>query len=82
MSSHTHGIPAIPYRFQSPDLLAEALTHRSRGAHNYERLEFLGDAVLNLVVSTRLYRARPDDDEGALSRLRSRVVRGETLARV
>jgi ribonuclease-3 len=75
-------IPGIDHLFSRPELLREALTHRSRGADNYERLEFLGDSVLNLVVSRRLYETRPDADEGSLSRLRSRVVRGESLARM
>lgn len=82
MSKRASAIPAIPYRFENPALLQQALTHRSGGAKNYERLEFLGDAVLNLAVSRHLYETRRDDDEGALSRLRSRVVRGETLARI
>lgn len=75
-------IPGIPYRFENPDLLTEALTHRSRGSRNYERLEFLGDSILNFVVASRLFELRPDDNEGSLSRLRSRVVRGETLAQI
>jgi ribonuclease-3 len=74
-------IPGIDYRFRAPALLTAALTHRSRGSGNYERLEFLGDSILNFVVSSRLYELRPDDNEGSLSRLRSRVVRGEALAR-
>ena len=63
-------------------MLEEALTHRSRGQRNYERLEFLGDSVLNFVVAERLFELRPDDSEGDLSRLRSRVVRGDTLAKL
>ena len=73
-------IPGIPYRFDNPALLREALTHRSHGSHNNERLEFLGDSILNFVVASSLYELRPDTSEGGLSRLRSRVVRGETLA--
>lgn len=61
-------------------MLEEALTHRSRGAINYERLEFLGDSVLNLVISSRLYELKPDAQEGDLSRMRARLVRGESLA--
>lgn len=75
-------LPGIDHPFSDPSLLAEALTHRSRSNRNNERLEFLGDAVLNFVIAADLYHQRPDDDEGSLSRLRSRVVRGETLARV
>ena len=73
-------IPGIAYRFSNPALLREALTHRSRGSQNNERLEFLGDSILNFVVASSLYELNPDSSEGDLSRLRSRVVRGETLA--
>jgi len=75
-------IPGIPYRFEDPELLTQALTHRSLGRHNYERLEFLGDSILNFVVSARLYELKADNNEGELSRLRARVVRGETLAAI
>jgi ribonuclease-3 len=73
-------IPGIPYRFNDPGLLALALSHRSVGKLNNERLEFLGDAILDFVVSARLYDLKAEDDEGELSRLRARVVRGDTLA--
>ncbi len=73
-------IPGLAYRFSNPELLREALTHRSCGRANNERLEFLGDSILNFVVASTLYELRPDSSEGGLSRLRSRVVRGETLA--
>lgn len=75
-------IPGIDHEFQRPNLLRDALTHRSHGSRNYERLEFLGDALLSFVVASRLFDLRPSDNEGDLSRLRSRVVRRETLARV
>jgi ribonuclease-3 len=58
-----------------------ALTHRSADGANNERLEFLGDAVLSLVSAQYLYERFPDADEGALSRLRARMVSGEFLAR-
>lgn len=77
-----NALPGIDHEFSEPRLLAEALTHRSYSQRNYERLEFLGDAVLSFVIAAELYHQRPDDDEGSLSRLRSRVVRGESLARV
>jgi ribonuclease-3 len=63
-------------------LFTAALTHRSASGRNNERLEFLGDAVLNLVVAEHLYRAFPDCTEGDLSRLRARVVSSEPLAEV
>ncbi|NND58628.1 MAG: ribonuclease III, partial [Gammaproteobacteria bacterium] len=55
-------------------LLQQALTHRSCGGQHNERLEFLGDAVLDLVISERLYELRPDANEGDLSRLRASLV--------
>ena len=73
-------IPGIPYSFNDPDLLALALSHRSVGRLNNERLEFLGDSILNFVVSARLFSSKTSSDEGDLSRLRARVVRGDTLA--
>ncbi len=71
-------------RYQPRDqaLFARALTHRSAASANNERLEFLGDAVLNLVVADELYRRFPQADEGALSRLRASVVNGDSLARI
>jgi ribonuclease-3 len=73
-------VAGVDYRFTDERLLVEALTHRSRGANNYERLEFLGDSVLNLVVTARLYELKPDASEGDLSRMRARLVRGVTLS--
>lgn len=62
------------------ELLEIALTHRSHDGPNNERLEFLGDAVLSLVISSALYHKFPHSDEGTLSRLRANLVNGETLA--
>jgi ribonuclease-3 len=73
-------VAGVDYRFTDERLLVEALTHRSRGANNYERLEFLGDSVLNLVVTARLYELKSDASEGDLSRMRARLVRGVTLS--
>jgi len=73
-------IPGIPYSFNDPDLLALALSHRSTGRLNNERLEFLGDSILNFVVSARLFDLNSNSSEGDLTRLRARVVRGSTLA--
>ncbi len=70
----------LAYEFRDPALLAAALTHRSASSRNNERLEFLGDAVLNLVVAEQLYRLYPDASEGDMSRLRARVVSAEPLA--
>jgi ribonuclease-3 len=75
-------IPGIDYRFDNPELLELALTHRSVGKNNNERLEFLGDSILSAVVSARLFDLKKDNDEGELSRLRARLVRGETLAKL
>lgn len=71
---------ALGYTFSRPELLLQALTHRSSGAANNERLEFLGDSVLNCAVARALYDAFPDLPEGSLSRLRANLVRQETLA--
>ncbi len=70
----------LGYRFANEDLLDLALTHRSASARNNERLEFLGDAVLGMVIANAVFGRRPDAGEGVLSRIRSRLVRGETLA--
>jgi len=75
-------VAGIDYRFNDPNLLREALTHRSLGAGNNERLEFLGDSVLSQVIAMRLYELRPEAQEGDLSRMRARLVRGSTLAEV
>lgn len=70
----------IGYQFQDPRHLQLALTHRSHGATNNERLEFLGDSILNLIIGEALFKQLPDAREGQLSRLRSQLVKGETLA--
>lgn len=71
---------ALGYRFQQPELLEEALTHRSASVTNNERLEFLGDALLSLVIAEYLFHRYPKASEGELSRLRASLVKGETLA--
>src|SRR6202041_1474875 len=68
--------------FLQPALCHAALTHRSAGADHNERLEFLGDSILNCSVARLLYDAHPQADEGALSRFRARLVSGETLAQI
>lgn len=70
----------LDYEFVDKSLLTLALTHRSRGSKNYERLEFLGDSILGFVVADWLYRHYPKLAEGKLSRMRSSLVRKETLA--
>ena len=70
----------LGYRFQDPELMILALTHRSFAGRNNERLEFLGDAILNFVAGEALFQRFPQAREGQLSRLRARLVKGETLA--
>lgn len=72
----------LGYRFTEPKLLEQALTHRSVGHVNNERLEFLGDALVNFVIADALYKLRGNAEEGALSRLRASLVREETLAKL
>ena len=71
---------ALGYEFRDIRLLEQALTHRSFGASNNERLEFLGDSVLNCVVSQALYQRFDKLQEGDLSRWRAGIVRQESLA--
>ena len=73
---------AIGYRFSRPELLTRALTHRSYGAEHNERLEFLGDSVVNCAVALELYRKFPDLTEGELSRLRASLVSQPSLAAI
>lgn len=72
----------LRYRFRDAARLEQALTHRSAGGRHNERLEFLGDAILGMIVAEALYRREPDATEGYLSRLRARLVRKETLAEI
>lgn len=72
----------LEYEFVDPALLERALTHRSRGSNHYERLEFLGDSILNFAVSKELYSRFPDLAEGELTRLRASLVKQETLAQL
>ncbi|VAW91205.1 Ribonuclease III [hydrothermal vent metagenome] len=80
MDSRTKFLKIIEYTFNDIALLDSALTHRSAASNNNERLEFLGDSVLGLVISSELYKRFVDIDEGVLSRLRASLVKGETLA--
>lgn len=72
----------LRYKFAATSLLEQALTHRSAGSTNNERLEFLGDSVLGLIVSEQLYQAQPRADEGSLSRIRASLVKRSTLAEI
>jgi ribonuclease-3 len=72
----------LGYTFQEPALLRQALTHRSYGTPHNERLEFLGDSVLSLSVSTKLFHDFPKLTEGDLSRVRAHLVKEPTLAEI
>ena len=72
----------IQYVFNDSDILTRALTHRSHSSKNYERLEFLGDAVLDMVLSERLYKEFSQIEEGRLSRMRAYLVNQKALAQI
>lgn len=72
----------IGYEFTDVTLVEEALSHRSVGSTNYERLEYLGDSLLNFVIADQIHAKYPKLDEGSLSRLRASLVRGTTLASI
>lgn len=72
----------IGHRFADPELLERALTHRSAGPKHNERLEFLGDGVVNLLVAEALFARWPKADEGALTRARAELVREASLATI
>jgi ribonuclease III len=72
----------VGYRISDRELLARALTHRSAGGQHNERLEFLGDAALSLLVAESLYHRLPEAPEGHLSRLRASLVRRSSLAEI
>ena len=72
----------LGYTFKTIAHLELALTHRSVGSKNNERLEFLGDSIVNFVIGEALFRKFPSAREGQLSRLRARLVKGKTLAEV
>ena len=72
----------LGYIFKDHTLLIRALTHRSKTKKNYERLEFLGDSILGFVIAEELYLKFPDMAEGKLSQIRSKLVKGATLAQL
>ena len=73
-------IRLVGHEFRDPELPRRALTHRSAGSRNNERLEFLGDALVNLIVAEALYQRWPRADEGDLTRARAALVREGALA--
>lgn len=75
-------LKALDYSFNDTALLHRALTHRSHSAQHNERLEFLGDSVLNFVIAAQLYEQFPTMDEGDLSRLRANLVKQSALANI
>ncbi len=75
-------IKKLEYSFSNPSLLDEALTHRSYSSKNNERLEFLGDGILNFVIAHELFKSYPDVQEGDLSRLRANLVNKDSLAEI
>lgn len=72
----------LGYGFRDPDLLEQALTHRSAHRKHNERLEFLGDAVLGFLIGEQLYQKFPEASEGQMTRLRASLVKGETLSKI
>ena len=72
----------LEYQFKDTSLFLQALTHRSADAKNNERLEYLGDAILSFVIAEALFERFPQVREGKLSRLRSSLVKGVTLAEI
>ena len=77
-----HLYQKLSYEFQDDVLIRTALTHRSYGQPNNERLEFLGDAVLNMLIAEVLFERNPTLQEGELSRVRANYVKGEALAKL
>ena len=72
----------LSYSFKEPKLFKQALTHRSFSSTHNERLEFIGDGILNSLIALALYQAFPQLPEGDLSRLRASLVRQEALASI
>ncbi len=78
-----HGLERqIGYQFTNQSLLQQALTHRSHGSQNNERLEFLGDGVLNFIIAHQLFQRFPKLSEGDLSRMRAQLVKEPTLCEI
>jgi ribonuclease III len=81
-SSYTELQTRLGHRFANVELLTRALTHRSFGADHNERLEFLGDAVLSLAISSLLFERFGGSDEGGLTRVRAHLVREELCTKL
>ncbi len=81
-SNYSRLLKAIGYQFNDESLLEQALSHRSFSRKNNERLEFLGDAILNCTIAQALFQQFPNAKEGQMSRLRAHLVKGETLAEI
>ncbi len=76
-------VSRIGYQFKQPELLQLALTHRSVShRYNYERLEFLGDSLLGMIIANYLYQTYPNENEGRLTRMRATLVRQEALGKI
>ncbi len=73
---------ALTYRFKQEDYLTTALTHRSAGTSNNERLEFLGDALLSCIMAEELFKRFPEAREGELTRFRANLVKRDTLVKI
>src|SRR3546814_15329988 len=82
MAADVEPVRFAGHAFANQDLLAQAMTHRSAGVPHNERLEFLGDAVVGLIVAEALYKRWPKADEGALTRARAELVRESSLAAI
>ena len=82
MTQQSALVRILGHEFKQTALLTQALTHRSHGIPNNERLEFLGDGVLNCVVAHLLYQQFPNLPEGDLSRMRAHLVREATLSEI
>lgn len=78
----TSNAESLGHRFNDEELLRQALTHRSAGVRNYERLEFLGDALVNMLIAHELFQRWPRADEGTLTRARADLVRESSLAAI
>ncbi|MFL0809651.1 MAG: ribonuclease III [Agarilytica sp.] len=80
MRKNSKLVQKLGYQFEDSSLLEQALSHRSVGKRNNERLEFLGDSLLNFIIAESLFEKFPKACEGDLSRLRASLVKGDTLA--